>query len=210
MKWTLQQIEDLQARVRNAGAIKAKELQALRNANGSAIYSDAEEQSRQQKIEANYQSVLHSARTAGDEAAAEIVQQRAVLAGRARVRASDVSQLDLPIILGYVAMLGDDIGVASLADATQAIETIVRQAGESNRLLQLAALRVARQRADRLGDEPLDPVGRASFLAALGTLTATAHPGLKSEQDDIATLETAASRLGVDVAMSSHMARYGR
>ena len=208
MKWTLAEIERLQNRVRNAGTIKAKELQALRNANGSAIYSDAEEQSRQRKIEANYQSVLHSARTAGDEAAAEIAAQRAVLAGRARVRASDFSQLDLPIAQGYLMLLADDIGGASLADATQTIETIVRQAGPSNRILLLSALRVARQRADRLGDEPLDPVGRAAFIAAADALAATAHPGLKSEQDDLTALETAVSRLGIDAAMASHLNQY--
>jgi len=210
MKWTLQQIEDLQARVRNAGAIKAKELRALRNSGGGAIYSDQEEQARQQQIESRYQAVLAECRAAGEEAGAAIAAQRAVLAGRARVRASDFSQADMPVAQGYLMLLADDIGGASLADATQTIETIVRQAGESNHILRLSALRVARQRADRLGDEPLDPVGRASFLAAVDTLAATAHPGLKSERDDLTALETAVGRLGIDTAMTAHMARYER
>jgi len=206
--FTVKQLEDLIARVKGAAEVKAQEMGQLRKRDGSAIFAPEEEQQRRAKIEARYRATLEEARTASSETAAEAVQERAALERRARVSAATFSQSDLPIATGYMNMLDLDIGSAPLTDAAQAIESVVNE--RSNRLLQLAALRVAQRRADRLADEPLDPVARDAFVGAMNTLTSAVHPTLRAERENLDALEGAAAQLGIAGAMSLHMSRYER
>jgi len=206
--FTVKQLEDLITRVKAAGEVRAREMRELKRPDGSAIFAPAEEEERRAKIEGKYRATLAEARTTSGAASTQIAAQRAALAQRASVSAADFSQADMPVALGYLTLLADDIGSPPLADAAHVVATIAN--GSENTLLKRAALRIAQRRADRLGDEPLDPAARASFLEAVGTLTSRVHPTLGAEHKELATLEETATQLGIAAAFAAHMGRYER